>query len=154
MALAPGIRRDAVDYVRDAPQISLEGARAVVDAVLAETARRGLELSVAVVDAGGHLVAFARTDGAELQTVKVAERKARSAAFTHMPTGPVSRSGNTGSTHHLLAITLAAGAENFVTVQGGVPIRSDDRIVGGVAVSGAAHADGEIAAVGAAVLAA
>jgi len=136
------------------PQITLEGAMAVIRAVLAEARARGAELSVAVVDAGGHLVALARTDGAEIQTVQIAERKARTSAFTGVPSGPKSKAGNIGSDHHLLAITLAAGTENFVSVQGGQPLIVDGRCVGGVAVSGAAHADGELAAVGAAALAA
>ncbi len=140
-------------YTRNTPQITLEGATAIIRAVLSEAQTRGLELSVAVVDAGGHLVAMARTDGAEIQTVQVAERKARNSAYTGVPTGPKSKAGNVGSDHHLLAITLAAGVENVVTVQGGQPILVDGRCVGGVAVSGAAHADGELAAIGAAAIA-
>jgi uncharacterized protein GlcG (DUF336 family) len=139
-------------YTINKPQITLEGAMAVIRAVLAEAKTRAVELSVAVVDTGGHVVAFARTDGAEVQTGQIAERKARSSAFTGIPSGPKSRAGNVGSDHHLLAITLAAGVENFVTVQGGQPLVVDGRCVGGVAVSGAAHADGEIAAVGAAAI--
>jgi uncharacterized protein GlcG (DUF336 family) len=139
-------------YTKSAPQINLEGATAIIRAVLAEAKSRGVELSVAVVDAGGHLVALARTDGAEIQTVPIAERKARTSAFTGVPSGPKSKAGNVGSDHHLLAITLAAGVENVVTVQGGLPIIIDGRCVGGVAVSGAAHADGEIAAVGVAAI--
>lgn len=139
-------------YTKSTPQITLEGANLVIAAVLAEATKRAVELSVAVVDAGGHLVAFARTDAAEIQTITVAERKARNAAFTGTPTGPISKAGNHGSDHHLLAITLAAGPENVVTVQGGQPILIDGACVGGVAVSGAAHADGEIAAVGVAAV--
>ena len=141
-------------YTKSTPQITLEGATMIIRAVLAEAKTRGVELSVAVVDAGGHLVALARTDGAEIQTVQIAERKARTSAFTGVPSGPKSKAGNVGSDHHLLAITLAAGVENVVTVQGGQPIVVDGRCVGGVAVSGAAHADGEIAAIGAAAIAA
>jgi glc operon protein GlcG len=140
-------------YTKNTPQITLEGATLVVRAIIAEAARRGVELSVAVVDAGGHLVAFARTDGAEIQTVQIAERKARTSAYTGVPSGPKSKAGNVGTDHHLLAITLAAGPENVVTVQGGQPLIIDGQCVGGVAVSGAAHADGEIAAIGVAALA-
>jgi uncharacterized protein GlcG (DUF336 family) len=135
-------------YTKNTPQVTLEGANIAIRAVLQEATRRGAELSVAVVDAGGHLVALARTDGAEIQTVQIAERKARNAAFTGVPTGPKSKAGNVGSDHHLLAITLAAGVENVVTVQGGLPLIIDGKCVGGIAVSGAAHADSEIAAVG------
>ena len=111
-----------------------------------------LDVLAGGVDAGGHVVAIARTDGAEIQTVQVAERKARNSAFTGVPSGPKSKAGNIGSDHHLLAITLAAGVENVVTVQGGQPILMDGSCVGGVGVSGAAHADGEIAAAGVAAV--
>jgi uncharacterized protein GlcG (DUF336 family) len=140
-------------YTRAAPQITLAGATEIIRAILAVAKARNVELSVAVVDAGGHLVALARTDGAELQTVQIAERKARTSAFTGVPTGPRSKAGNVGSEHHLLAITLAAGVENVVTVPGGQPVTVDGRCVGGVGVSGAAHADSELAAVGAAAVA-
>ena len=140
-------------YTKNTPQITLGGATAIINAVLAEAKARRCELSVAVVDAGGHLVALARTDGAEIQTVRIAERKARTSAFTGVPSGPMSKAGNIGSDHHLLAITLAAGADNVVTVPGGQPLIVDGHCVGGVAVSGAAHADGEIAAIGAAAVA-
>jgi uncharacterized protein GlcG (DUF336 family) len=139
-------------YTRTTQQINLEGATAIVRAVLDHAKARASELSVAVVDVGGHLVALARTDGAEIQTLLIAERKARTSAFTGVPSGPKSKSGNVGSDHHLLAITLAGGVENVVTVQGGQPIVIDGKCVGGVGVSGAAHADGEIAALGVAAL--
>jgi len=135
-------------YTRTTRQITLAGAQAIIAAALAEGTSRGRELSVAVVDAGGHIVAIARSDGAEIQTVQIAERKARTSAFTGVPPGPKSKAGNVGSDHHLLAITLAGGVENVVTVQGGVPIIIGGECVGGVGVSGAAHADGDIAAIG------
>jgi uncharacterized protein GlcG (DUF336 family) len=70
-----------------------------------------------------------------------------------VPTGRKSKAGNEGSDHHLLAITLASGADNFVTVGGGHPILVDGECVGGVGVSGAAHRDASLAAEGAALLA-
>jgi uncharacterized protein GlcG (DUF336 family) len=133
-------------------KLTLQGARKVLDAALKEATARGQEISVAVVDSGGHLIALARTDEAELQTITIAENKARSSAFTGIPTGKKSKAGNEGSDHHLLAITLAAGTDNFVTVQGGLPLIVKGQCVGGVGVSGAAHADGDIANAGAEAL--
>ena len=133
-------------------KLTLEGATRVMQAVLDDAKMRGLEISVAVVDAGGHLIAFARTDDAELTTISIAENKARCAAYTGVPTGKMSRSGNERSDFHALAITLAAGTDKMVTMQGGVPLIVKGQCVGGVAVSGAGHSDGEIAKVGAALL--
>lgn len=133
-------------------KLTLSGATRVMDAVLKEAEARGMEISVAVVDAGGHLMAFSRTEEAELTTITIAEHKARCAAFTGVATGKMSRSGNERSDFHALAITLAAGTDRMVTMQGGLPIIVKGQCVGGVAVSGAGHADGEIAQVGAALL--
>ena len=133
-------------------KLTLEGATRVTQAILDEARARRKEISVAVVDAGGHLIAFARTDDAELTTITIAEHKARCAAFTGMPTGKMSRSGNERSDFHALAITLAAGLDRMVTMQGGLPLIVNGQIVGGVAVSGAGHGDGDIAQVGASLL--
>ena len=56
---------------RNTPRLTLEGARAV----LAAGERRSLEIqrpmNIAVVDDGGHLVAFARMDGAKPASVAI-----------------------------------------------------------------------------------
>ena len=133
-------------------KLTLEGATKVLQAALKEAQSRGREVSVAVVDAGGHPMAFARTDKASLTTISVAQNKARCAAFIAFPTGKKSKAGNERSDFHALAITLAAGPDKMVTMQGGVPIMVKGQCVGGVAVSGAGHSDAEIAQVGAAVV--
>jgi len=133
-------------------KLTLEGAQKIVDAVLKEAKAQKRQISVAVLDAGGHLVAFARTDKASLTTIAIAENKARCAAYTAFPTGKASKAGNERSDFHALAITLAAGTDKMVLMQGGVPIIVNGECIGGVAVSGAGHSDGEIAQVGALVL--
>jgi len=133
-------------------KLTREGATKVMEATLEEAKAKGRNISVAVVDDGGHLVVFSRMDKAGLTTIQVAMSKARCAAFTRHPSGKKSAAGNERSDHHALAITLAAGIENMVTMEGGVPIKVKGQVVGGVAVSGAGHSDGEIAKVGAAVL--
>lgn len=105
----------------------------------------GRPVSVAVVDEGGHLLAFSRSDHAELYTVRIALAKARTAALTRHPSGKKSPTGNERSDHHALAITLAAGTDVFVSMPGGVPITMNGQILGGVGVSGAGHKDQDIA---------
>jgi len=135
-------------YTKTTLKLTLAGATKVLEGVLKEAKSRAQEISVAVVDAGGHLIAFARTDAAELQTIAIAENKARSAAFAGIPTGKTSKAGNEGSDFHSLAITLAAGPDKVVKVQGGLPIIVQGQCIGGVGVSGAAHIDAEIAQTG------
>lgn len=126
-------------------KISLEGAQKIIAAALKEAKERKKQISIAVADPGGHLVAFARTDKASLTTLTVAINKARCSAYMAFPTGKLSREGNERSDFHALAITLASGPENMVMMQGGVPIMIKGECVGGVAVSGAGHSDGDIA---------
>src|ERR1700730_5210205 len=56
-------------------------ARALIDGALAKARDLGLNLSVAVLDSGGHLVAFQRMDGAPPFTADVAQSKAYGVIF-------------------------------------------------------------------------
>jgi len=101
-----------------------------------------------VVDDGGHLLAFGRSEEAELYSVAISQAKARSAALTRFPSGKKSPSGNERDDHHAIAITLAAGPGSFVTIPGGFPIMVNGRCVGAVGASGAAKNDIDIAQAG------
>jgi uncharacterized protein GlcG (DUF336 family) len=118
--------------------LDLAAAHRIIEAAHAEAVSRSILVSAAVVDAGGNLVAFARMDGAEIAGPVLAIDKAYTA---------VSNSTSTAE----LAVLAAPGGElfglhangggRFVIFGGGVPIRSDGRIVGGVGVSGASAED-------------
>lgn len=135
-----------------ATKLSKEGAMAVLSGALDKVRSLSLSASVAVVDDGGHLLAFARADGAELYTIPIAQAKARSAALTRFPSGKKSPSGRERDDHHALAITLAAGPGLFVTIPGGLPIVLDGQFVGAIGVSGAGESDVEIAQAGIAAI--
>lgn len=139
-------------YTFSALKLTREGAIKAIDEALAGARKVGRPVSVAVVDDGGHLLAFSRTDDAELYSIPIAIAKARCAALTRFPTGKKSPSGNERSDHHALAITLAAGTDSFVSMPGGVPITMNGRVIGGIAVSGAGHGDQAIAESAAAIL--
>ena len=133
-------------------KLTREGAMKIMDAVYKAAGKRANRMSVAIVDDGGNLILFSRSDDAGLTTPNVAMAKARAAAMTRFPTGKKSASGNERSDHHALAITLAAGTDRFVTMEGGIPIKVKGQVIGGVAVSGAGDNDPEIAAAGASLL--
>jgi glc operon protein GlcG len=133
-------------------KLTRQGAYKVLNATFEAAKTYGRGVGVAVVDDGGSLMLFDRTDDAELTTITVAQAKARAAAMTRFPTGKKSAAGNERTDHHALAITLAAGTDRFVTMEGGVPIKVKGQVIGGVAVSGGGHKDGDIAKAGAAVL--
>jgi len=88
-------------------------------------------VTIAVADAGGHLVGLLRMDGVHTATVEVAIAKARSAAAFRRPT-------------RLFAEQLAAGNLSLLTIpgcvplQGGLAIMVDGALIGAIGVSGAA----------------
>ena len=133
-------------------KLTREGAMKVLEAALRGAESAGRPVSVAVVDDAGHLLAFSRSDHAELYSIPIAIAKARGAALTRFPTGKKSPTGNERSDHHALAITLAAGPDSFVSIPGGIPIISNGQVVGAVAVSGAGNHDQTIAESAAAVI--
>jgi glc operon protein GlcG len=133
-------------------KLTREGAMMVLEAALQEAQRVGRPVSVAVVDEGGHLMAFSRSDDAELYSIRIAIAKARGAALTRFPTGKKSPTGNDRSDHHAIAITLAAGTDSFVSIPGGCPITANGQVIGAVAVSGAGNKDEEIAKSAAALI--
>ena len=135
-----------------AKKMTREGAMKVLVAAVDRAHALNCHVSIAVVDDGGHLIAFTRSEKAELYSIALAQAKAKSAALTRFPSGKKSPTSNERDDHHALAITLAAGPGSFVTIEGGFPIFSDGEIVGAVGVSGAAVTDIEIAQTAAAVL--
>lgn len=133
-------------------KLTEEGATTALQGALNKAKSLGLSVSIAVVDDGGHLMAFARTDGAELYTVPISLAKGRSAALTRFPTGKKSPSGKERDDHHALAITLATGPGSFVSIPGGMPILLNGQFLGAVGVSGAGEKDAEISQSGVAAL--
>ena len=133
-------------------KLTREGAMKVLDAGINRAQSLGCHVSIAVVDDGGHLIAFMRSERAELYSIPIAQAKAKSAALTRFPSGKKSPTGNERDDHHALAITLAAGAGSFVTIPGGFPVFSEGEIVGAVGVSGAGIKDVDISQTAAAAL--
>ncbi|GAA2089029.1 hypothetical protein GCM10009840_29320 [Pseudolysinimonas kribbensis] len=116
------------------PVVTLARAEAILDAALAEAARHDLAVSAAVVDAGGHLVAFRRMDGAEIAGPALAVDKAYTAIALSGSTADLAAEAQPGGA--LFGIQSTGGGR-FVVFGGGVPVRDGDLIVGGVGVSGA-----------------
>ena len=117
------------------PSISLENAKKVAAAALAEVRKNNWTMAVAVVDTNGDLVYFEKMDDTPLGSTIVCQEKARSAARFKRPTKAfqdVVASGGDG-----LRILGLPGA---VPLEGGVPIIVDGKIVGAIGVSGATSA--------------
>jgi uncharacterized protein GlcG (DUF336 family) len=114
-------------------EIDLGLARAMVAAALAEAAVSGALVSAAVVDAGGHLIAFERMDGAEIAGPVLAPDKAFTAVAHRIATHELAPLVAPGGP---LVGMNAAGGGRYVCFAGGLPLWSDERVVGGIGVSG------------------
>ena len=124
--------------------IPLAEAKRVLVAAQAEAVRNKWNVVVAIVDSGGHLVAFERMDSTQYGSVEVALDKARSAVAFRRPS-------------KAFQDTIAAGGEGMrmlkltgaMPIEGGLPIVVNGLIVGAIGVSGVTSAqDGQIAAAG------
>ena len=56
---------------RNHPKLTLEGARAVLAAAHRRAEEIKIPMDIAVVDDGGHLLAFERMDGAKLSSIEI-----------------------------------------------------------------------------------
>ncbi len=73
--------------VRDTRTLAQEGPLKVLNAATAEATRIGQPMCIAVVDAGGNLLAFGRMDGSKGLSVTSSVNKARTSALSGVPTG-------------------------------------------------------------------
>jgi uncharacterized protein GlcG (DUF336 family) len=107
----------------------------------------GRLVSAAVVDAGGHLVAFRRMDGAEFAGATIAVDKAYTSAGNRVATLDLRDQVSPGGD---LAGYYAASGGRFIAFGGGVPLWYDGTVCGAVGVSGASgQEDHAFAAAGA-----
>ncbi len=123
-----------------AAKLSQEGCDIIVNAAVEKAKELKQIVSIAVVDAGGHLMAFKRMTNGRTHNTLIAQTKARSAALTTAATGKTARDGSEIPDHQVLAQTLAIGPGWFISIEGGVPITIDGQCIGAVGVSGAPSA--------------
>jgi uncharacterized protein GlcG (DUF336 family) len=125
-------------------KLSQEGCDIIVNAAIEKAKELKQIVSICVVDAGGHLMAFKRMTNGRTHNTLIAQAKARGAALTTAATGKTARDGSEIPDHQALAQTLAVGPGWFVSIEGGLPIAVDGQCIGAVGVSGAPSAvDGQ-----------
>ncbi|HVP59908.1 MAG TPA: heme-binding protein [Myxococcaceae bacterium] len=121
--------------------LTLDDARRMLQAARAEAEQRKWNVSIAVVDDGGFLLALERMDGAPLPSAEIATRKAWTAAMLRLPTKALEE-----VVKERPALVAFPGQ---VRVQGGLPIQVEGECVGAVGVSGvASHEDEQVASAG------
>jgi len=121
--------------------ITLEQAAAYIQAGRLEAERQGFKLAFAVVDAGGHLVASQRMDGAPWITSEVALGKAWTASAWGTPSAA---QGEKMKELHAFSAAISAATHGRFTPQiGGLPILEDGELIGAMGASGASGAEDE-----------
>src|ERR1700761_6154703 len=125
-------------FTIDTKILSYDGAQQVLDAALAKARDMGVPQCISVVDAGGHLLAFARMDGAFAMSMQTSLMKAKTAASYGEPTGNIPAGVD-------IKLAIATQGER-INLPGGLPVVIDGRVVGAIGVgSGTGEQDREVA---------
>jgi uncharacterized protein GlcG (DUF336 family) len=111
-------------------RLTLGVARKMLEAGEREAKKEGAPVSMAISDASGNLVAFARMDNAAMFSIQIAMDKAFTTVFGKMPTGSF---GNFYLTGELVPLFFH---KRWITFPGGFPIIKNGMILGGIGVSG------------------
>jgi len=130
-------------------QSVLEAAdiKAIAAAAEAEALKNNWSVSIAIVDAGGHLLHFQRLDGAAPVSSHIAPAKAHTAALGRRESKGYEDVINGGRYSFLSAPTIQG------MLEGGVPIMKDGFCLGAVGVSGVKSSeDAQIAKAGIAAI--
>jgi len=114
-------------------EVDLDLAGRMCTAALGAATDEGALVSVAIVDAGGHLIHFQRMDGAEIAGPTLAVDKAYTAVAHRIGTHELTELVSPGAD---LAGMNSAAAGRYIAFAGGLPLWDHDRVVGGIGVSG------------------
>jgi glc operon protein GlcG len=110
--------------------LNLPAIKTMVAAAEAKAAELNVHVTVCIVDESGNLLFLEKGDGATLNTIQFAQKKARHAAFYGSPSKDGADTVKKGNVE-------ALAFPDFFPNQGGLPIRVDGELLGGIAASGA-----------------
>lgn len=136
-------RTQPVAFIMKSKQyLTVEDCKKILAAAEADAAKNGWAVCIAVVDDGGHLLAFQRLDGCAPASVAISQGKARSAALRRRPTKNDEDMVNNGR-------TSALSMPGITFLEGGIPIIVGGETIGAVGVSGVKSSeDAQIAQAG------
>ncbi len=113
--------------------LTLQDARALVAAAEAKAELLATPYNIAVVDAGGNLLAFVRMDGAWLGSIDIAIHKAFTARAFDMPTDKLAKMAQPGKPLFGIQDT---NHDRIVVFGGGAPVKRGETVIGAVGASG------------------
>ncbi|MFD9617533.1 heme-binding protein [Streptomyces virginiae] len=115
--------------------LTTEDAELLVATAAAAAEAAGATVSVTVLDAGGHLLAFRRDDRAVLISGETSTRKAYTALQLNAPTADLVEAVRPDGPFHTLPTALD---RPLLFIAGGLPVHRDGRLIGAVGVGGGA----------------
>jgi len=126
--------------------LTLEVAKKIADAAEADAVKKGVTVVIAIVDDGGHLILLERLDDTQVASVDVGIGKARTAAIYRRPSKVFEDQIKEG---RVAALALSGAT----SLQGGIPIIVDGKVIGAIGVSGnTPQVDESIAIVGTSII--
>ncbi|MEU9027223.1 heme-binding protein [Streptomyces sp. NPDC048383] len=128
MSRTTAIRPTLTPLTSDDADLLVGAARTAAEAA-------GVRVSVTVLDAGGHLLAFRRDDRAVLISGETSTRKAFTALQLDTPTADLVDAVQPGGPFHTLPTALD---RPLLFIAGGMPVHRDGRLIGAIGVGGGA----------------
>ena len=113
--------------------VTLKAARRIIAAAEKKAAEIGQPMNIAVVDAGGNLVAHVRMDGAWIGSIDISINKAWTARAFDLATQDLAANSQSGDQFFGIH---ASNQGRVMIFAGGIPLKQDGQVVGAVGVSG------------------
>jgi uncharacterized protein GlcG (DUF336 family) len=113
--------------------VTMEQARAAIEAARKKAVKLDTQMCIAIVDSGANLKAFLRMDDAWVGSIDIAIKKAKTAVFFMMPTGEIGKLSQPGKSLY----GIEHSNEGLITFPGGLPIVDEEGVlIGAIGVSG------------------
>ncbi len=130
--------------------LTLSDARRIIAAAEAQAAQIGQPMNIAVVDAGGNLIAHVRMDGAWIGSIDISINKAFTARAFDISTKDLGDNSQPGQQFYGIH---ASNGGRIMIFAGGLPLKQGGQVVGAIGVSGGSgEQDQAVAEAGAAAL--
>ena len=111
--------------------LNLAAIKTLASTAEAEMQKRNVQVTICIMDESGNLLFLQKADGAGLNTIQFAQKKAKYAALYGRPSKAAADSLKAGN------LEILAFPDGFPN-QGGLPIKVDGKTIGSIACSGAA----------------
>ena len=113
-------------------KLTLEDTKKMMDGAINKAIEIGIDMDIAIVDDGGHLMLFTRMDNARITSINISIDKAFTAAAARKATSDYAKAVR----NHGPAFGIQTSHQGrFCVVGGGLPLFVDSQIVGGIGCS-------------------